>query len=177
MTDGKAIFPVDQIENRILLIRGERVVLDTDLAAFYGVTTRRLNEQVKRNRARFPAEFAFLLSAAEKAEVVANCDHLKKLKYSRVLPLAFTEYGAIMAANVLHSTRAVEMGVLVIRAFVNLRRTMASDREFGRKLAQLEERLAGHDQQLLSIVQALKSLLGTKEVPQKRRIGFDHEDN
>ena len=106
------------IESRILHIRGLRVMIDADLAELYGVTTRRLNEQVKRNIKRFPPDFVFRLSSDEKAEVVAICDHLAGLKFSKTLPYAFTEHGAIMAANVLNSARAVEMSVFVVRAFV-----------------------------------------------------------
>jgi hypothetical protein len=100
------------------VIRGQKVMLDADLADVYGVTTRRLNEQVKRNRKRFPADFMFLLNDRERAEVVANCDHLVRLKFSPVPPYAFTEHGAIMAASVLNSPRAVEMSVYVVRAFM-----------------------------------------------------------
>jgi hypothetical protein len=95
----KALIPVEVIEQRILLIRGQRVMLDADLAGLYGTTTKRLNEQVKRNRGRFPEDFMFQLTKKEKAEVVANCDHLAKLKFSPVLPNAFTEHGAIMVAK------------------------------------------------------------------------------
>ena len=94
----KELIPIDMIERKILLIRGEKVMLDVDLAALYGVTTKRLNEQVKRNRERFPNDFMFQLTEEEKAEVVANCDHLKRLKFSPTLPYAFTEHGAIMLA-------------------------------------------------------------------------------
>jgi hypothetical protein len=107
---------VPRIEGRIQVVRGLRVMIDVDLAALYGVPTKRLNEQVKRNRDRFPPDFLFQLTAAEKAEVVANCDHLGKLKFSKVLPYAFTEHGAIQAANVLASAQAVEMGIYVVRA-------------------------------------------------------------
>ena len=110
-----------QIEQTILLIRGHRVMLDTDLADLYGVTTKRLNEQVKRNRNRFPADFMFQLTSTEKAEVVANCDHLKKLKFSPVRPFVFTEHGAVMVASVLNSKRAIEVSIYVVRAFVALR--------------------------------------------------------
>ena len=99
------------LERRILTVRGEKVILDSDLAGVYGVTTKRLNEQVKRNAERFPADFAFLLTDSEKAEVVANCDHLSRLKFSPVLPRAFTEPRAVMAANVLNSSKAVQMSV------------------------------------------------------------------
>jgi hypothetical protein len=95
----KALIPVEVIEQRILLIRGQRVMLDADLAGLYGTTTKRLNEQVKRNRGRFPEDFMFQLTKKEKAEVVANCDHLARLKFSPVLPNAFTEHGAIMVAK------------------------------------------------------------------------------
>jgi hypothetical protein len=94
----KELIPGEMIERKIFLIRGEKVMLDADLAALYGVTTKRLNEQVKRNRARFPNDFMFQLTEEEKAEVVANCDHLKRLKFSPALPYAFTEHGAIMLA-------------------------------------------------------------------------------
>ncbi len=114
----KELIPVEMIERKILLIRGEKVMLDADLAALYGVTTKRLNEQVKRNRERFPNDFMFQLTEEEKAEVVANCDHLKRPKFSHALPYAFTEYGAIMLASVLNSPIAVQTSVLVVRAFV-----------------------------------------------------------
>jgi hypothetical protein len=97
----KELIPLEVIERSILLIRGQRVMLDADLAGLYGVSTKRLNEQVRRNRDRFPGDFMFQLTANEKAEVVANCDHLAKLRFSPVLPNAFTEHGAIMAANFL----------------------------------------------------------------------------
>ena len=109
MKDQKAVIPIGQIEQRILLIRGQKVMLNADLAELYGVTTKRLNEQVKRNRARFPKDFMFQLTAKEKSEVVANCDHLSKLKFSPALPYAFTEHGAIMAASVLNTLHAVQL--------------------------------------------------------------------
>src|SRR5512137_2989191 len=118
MKDQKAVIPIGQIEERILLIRGQRVMLDADLAGLYGTTTKRLNEQVKRNRSRFPEDFMFQLTKKEKAEVVAICDHLAKLKFSPVLPNAFTEHGAIMVASVLNSKRAIEVSVYVVRTFV-----------------------------------------------------------
>ena len=115
----------------------------------------------------------FQLRLDEKMEVVANCDHLSNLKFSNTLPHVFTEHGAIMVASVLNSERAIEMGVFVVRAFVSLRRSVASHREFARKLADLEGHLAGHDQQLVAIVKAIRSLAGAAEVPPRRRIGFD----
>jgi len=105
MPEKKSIVPIAKIERSILLVRGQKVMLDAYLAGLYGVTTKRLNEQVKRNRGRFPEDFMFQLTKQEKDEVVANCDHLNRLKFSRNLPYAFTEHGAIMAASVLNPVR------------------------------------------------------------------------
>jgi hypothetical protein len=172
MAISKSIVPVGKIQNRILLIRGEKVIIDADLAEFYGVPTKRLNEQVKRNKDRFPEDFLFQLSAKEKAEVVANCDHLSKLKYSKTLPFAFTEHGAIMAASVLNSKRAVEVSVFIVRAFIKLRRMIAGHKELSRKISQVETRLADHDEQLLSLVKAIKHILNPVEPMKKQQIGF-----
>ncbi len=110
--------------DKILLIRGKRVMLDRDIAELYGVPTKRLNEQVKRNAKRFPGNFMFRLKRKEKNEVVANCDHLKALTFSHNLPLAFTEHGVLMLANVLQSDRAIEMSVKIIDLFVKLREVL-----------------------------------------------------
>ena len=107
------VIPQHLIEGKIFAIRGEKVMLDADLAALYGVTTKRLNEQVKSNRDRFPEDFMFQLTGKEKEEVVAVCDHLKKLKYSASLPYAFTEHGAIMLASVLNSPVAVRASIIL----------------------------------------------------------------
>lgn len=107
----EAMIPNETVEKRIVLIRGLKVMLDADLAELYGVPTKRLNEQVKRNRKRFPGDFMFQLTAEKKGKVVANCDHLQKLKFSPALPYAFTEHGAIMAASVLNTSRAIEVSV------------------------------------------------------------------
>src|SRR5271169_3335046 len=121
MPKTPTLVPVERIESRILLIRSQKVLVDSDLAELYGVSTKRLNEQVKRNQNRFPADFMFKLTAKEKTEVVANCDHLPSLKFSPGLPNAFTEHGAIMVASVLNTPRAMEVSVYVVRAFVKLR--------------------------------------------------------
>jgi hypothetical protein len=148
------------------------VILDRDLAKLYGVSTKRLNEQVKRNQERFPEDFIFRLTAKERAEVVANCDHLSTLKYSRALPYAFTEHGAIMAATVLNTTRAIETSIFVVRAFVRLREVLATHKQLARKLTQLERRLGTHDQQVRSIFEAIRQLMSPPERP-KKRIGFE----
>jgi hypothetical protein len=172
MDESKSVVPVGKIENRILLIKGEKVIIDADLAEFYGVPTKRLNEQVKRNKDRFPHDFMFQLSPDEKAEVVANCDHLENLKYSRALPYAFTEHGAIMAAGVLNTSRAIEVSVFIVRAFVKVRQMVAGHKDLQRKIAQIERRLTDHDEQIIELVNLIKQLLNPEPPPKKRRIGY-----
>lgn len=164
-----ALVPVERVERRIYLIRGEKVILDADLAELYGVTTKRLNEQVRRNRDRFPPDFMFQLTAEEKAEVVANCDHLARLKFSPALPLAFTEHGAIMAANVLSSSKAVAASVTVVRAFVRLRQMLASHADLARKLEALEKR---YDAQFKQVFTAIRALMEPPEDPPRKRVGY-----
>ena len=175
MPRAKAIVNVGRIQQRILLIRGEKVILDADLAEAYGVTTKALNQAVRRHAERFPADFMFRLTKEEKDEVVATCDHLNKLKYSPVNPKAFTEHGAIMAASVLNSSKAVEVSVFVVRAFVQLREVLAEHKELARKIAQLERRLGDHDEQILVLVDAIKQLMDPSPPPRTRRIGFETE--
>jgi len=173
VTGQKAIIPIGQIEQQILLIRGQRVMLDADLAGLYGTTTKRLNEQVKRNRGRFPEDFMFQLTEKEKAEVVANCDHLAKLKFSPVLPNAFTEHGVIMVASVLNTKRAIQVSVFVVRAFVKLREMLSTHKELAHKLAEVERKLQNHDESIRSLVVAIQELMTPSESePPKRRIGF-----
>ena len=178
---------VPRIEGRIQVIRGLRVMIDADLAELYGVPTKRLNEQVKRNRERFPSDFLFQLTVAEKAEVVANCDHLQKLKFSKGLPYAFTEHGAIQAANVLASAQAVEMGIYVVRAFVQLRQALSTNADVIKRLSELEMKTESlelsHDTfsrntrlQLRQLLDAVRELTAPPDLP-KRPIGFiTHED-
>jgi hypothetical protein len=163
--------PLERIQQAILLIRGKRVMLDADLAQLYGVSTKRLNEQVKRNRDRFPEDFMFQLTAAEKTEVVAKCDHLAKLKYSSTHPYAFTEHGAIMLAAVLSTPRAIEISVFVVRAFVRLREILATHKVLAHKLAELERKIDTHDEAIRSLVSAIRQLMAAPERPFKK-IGF-----
>lgn len=169
--------PAALITTRILTLRGQRVMVDADLAELYGVTTKRLNEQVKRNQARFPQDFMFQLTLEEKQEVVANCDHLKNLKFSKTLPHAFTEHGAIQAANVLNSPQAIEAGIYVVRAFVSLRQFALSHQELTQRLNELEQqveyRLDKQDDTISQILAALRQLMAAPE-PHKRPIGFIH---
>lgn len=166
-----SLLPPALIESRILFIRGQKVIIDSDLAKLYGVTTKRLNEQVKRNKERFPLDFMFQLTYEEKIKVVANCDHLRNLKYSPNLPFAFTEHGTIMLASVLNSQRAVDASVYVVRAFVRLREVLATQKDIVQKLTELENKYEGHDEQIREIIEAINQLLLPPEKP-KRQIGF-----
>lgn len=168
MEDKYSVIPSEQVERAILPIRNQKVILDTDLARLYGVTTKRLNEQVKRNSERFPGDFMFQLTDKEKARVVANCDHLARLKYSPVLPYAFTEHGAIMAAGVLNTSKAIEVSLYVVRAFVRIREYLATHKELARKLAALEKK---YDAQFKVVFDALRQLMTPPGKP-RRRIGF-----
>ena len=175
MAKKTKLIHVDSIEPLILAIRGQKVILDSDLAALYGVPTKRLNEQVRRNRERFPPDFRFALTAQEKAEVVANCDHLQQLKFSPKLPTAFTEHGTIMAANLLNSPRAVEVSVYVVRAFVKLRALALTHKELAGKLAELEKKVGAHDESIHLLVRAIRELMTPPASPRRGRIGFGRE--
>lgn len=166
-----SLLPIESIETRILLIRGEKVMIDSDLAKLYGVSTKVLNQAVKRNSARFPIDFMFELTKDERNEVVTNCDHLKLLKFSSTLPKVFTEHGAIMLASVLNSQRAVNASIYVVRAFVHLREVLISHKDLAFKLKVLESKIEGHDEQIRDIIEAINHLLVPPEKP-KRQIGF-----
>jgi hypothetical protein len=171
----KDIVPVESIENKILLIRGQRVMIDSDLAELYQVKTKALNQAVKRNKERFPSDFMFVLTKKEKNELVTNCDHLKMLKYSSSLPKAFTEHGALMLASVLNSAEAVNTSVFVVRAFIRLREILVTHKELALKLKELELKLETHDEQISAIIEAINHLLTPPEVP-KKKIGFTVEE-
>ena len=172
----KSVAP-EQIASAILVLRGHRVLLDAELAALYGVTTKRLNEQVKRNAARFPGDFIFHLTPAETVALnrSQNATGSQKHRDPRFAPYAFTEHGAIRVATILSSRRAVEMSVYVVRAFVQLRDMLASNRELARRFAQLETRLdkklTSHDEAIAAILSAIRQLMHPP-VPKRRPIGF-----
>ena len=172
MAKSQALVKVGTIQQRILLIRGEKVIVDADLAEAYGVTTKALNQAIRRNADRFPSDFMFRLTREEKLEVVTNCDHLEKLKFSPVTPRVFTEHGTIMAASVLNSPRAIEVSVFVVRAFVQLREVIAGHKELARKIARLERKLGDHDEQIMVLIEAIKQLMDPTPPPRARQIGF-----
>jgi hypothetical protein len=156
--------------SRILEVRGQRVLLDSDLADLYEVDTKRLNEQVKRNAERFPADFMFQLSPEEFADLKSQFA-TSSWGGRRTRPYAFTEHGAIMAASVLNSKRAVEMSVYVVRAFVQLRDLLSSQKVLAEQVAKLERRVGHHDNSLAEIIDALRNLM-ERPAPAKRSIGF-----
>jgi hypothetical protein len=167
-----SLIPLERIERSILLIRGVKVILDADLAQVYGVSTKAFNQAVKRNKERFPDDFTFRLTKEEKREVVTNCDHLQRLRYSPVLPAAFTEHGAVMAATVLNSDRAIKLSIFVVRAFLKFREMLGTQNEFARKLGELEKKFAEHDKKFRVVFEAIRELMQPTPVPPKRRIGF-----
>ena len=160
------------VESRILILRHQRVILDSDLAKLYGVPVRQLNQQVKRNRERFPMDFMFQLTAKEEESLRSQIVISKKGRGGRRYPpYAFTEHGAIMAATVLNSTRAIEMSVFVVRAFVRMREMLAKNRQLAAKINELDRRLETHDTAIQDIIEAIKELMAP-EGPTKRKIGF-----
>jgi hypothetical protein len=164
------------LPTRIIEVRGVKVLLDADLAELYAVSTKALNQAIKRNRQKFPPDFMFRLTKGEKDEVVTNCDHLQRLKFSHSLPLAFTEHGALMAANVLNSGRAVPMSVYIIRAFLKLRETLVANQAVLKRLAEIDKTLLQHDTALRDIYQKLRPLLQPPPAPPRKRIGFRKDE-
>lgn len=166
--------PLEAIRERILIVRGHKVLLDADLATLYGVETRRLNEQVRRNRRRFPADFLFELKPSE-VENLMSQNATSSWGGRRKRPLAFTEHGAIMAASVLNAPRAVEMSVFVVRAFVALREAAGEHRELRQQIEALERhvngRLAVHDEAIAEILGAIRALMAPP-TSRRRPIGF-----
>lgn len=165
---------IGEIAQRIQHIRGQRVVLDADLAAFYGETTKRFNQQVRRNLARFPADFMFQLDESELAALRLQFATLKvgRGQHSKYLPLAFTEHGAIMAATLLNSPRATAISVHVVRAFVELRGMLASNQVLAQKVNTLERKVSTHERNIAELADSMAQLLHTPAEPARRPIGF-----
>ena len=172
---NEGVIPDEFVMTKILVIRGKKVMIDRDLAELYGVTTKRLNEQVKRNIKRFPVDFMFQLTEEEKQEVVTNCDHLEVLKFSPQLPYAFTEHGAVMLASVLNSDRAIEVNVQIVRIFTRMREMLLSNQEILLKLEQLERKVDSHDDDIQIIFKYIKQLIRQPDKP-RPRIGFRRKD-
>jgi hypothetical protein len=183
MAEEIAVVPAGRVEACILLIRGEKVILDSDLANLYGVTTKQLNQQVRRNRERFPEDFMFQLTWQEARALPqwpgsrSQIGTLKRGSNPKYRPHAFTEHGVIMAANVLNSERAVKVGIYIVRAFVKFRQMLTNYKELAQKIAELERRLGKHDQQILTLVDAIRRLAVEPPAPKRRQIGFRMEQD
>ncbi|HXJ90796.1 MAG TPA: ORF6N domain-containing protein [Candidatus Binatia bacterium] len=162
-----------RVGSKILVLRNQKVILDTDLAELYGVPVKQLNQQIKRNRHRFPADFAFVLTKREyeslRSQIVTSNAGRGGRRYQ---PRAFTEHGAIMAASVLNSKRAIEMSIFVVRAFVQMRQAMSRNQNIVAKLAELEGRLDSHDDEIQELVEAIRELIAPLPA-NNRRIGFE----
>ena len=164
--------PVRRIEDLIFLVRGQRIMLDSDLAKAYGVPTKRLKEQFRRNVVRFPKDFAFQLTHQEFANLRSQFATSSSHGGHRYLPIAFTEHGALMLASVLNSPVAIDASVRVVRAFVLMREQMSAHKELAGKLAELEGRIAGHDEAIQNLFEAIRQLVEPPLPENRRQIGF-----
>ena len=172
LMNRSAIILAKKVSSKIIVLRNQKVILDADLAELYGVTVKQLNQQVRRNKHRFPADFVFTLTKAEHESLRSQIVTSKGRGGRRYLPHAFTEHGAMMAATVLHSKRAVEMSIFVVRAFVQMRHALVINQHVASKLDELEERLDNHDAELQQIVEAIRELMAPLPAS-NRRIGFE----
>lgn len=165
------LISIETITSKIFVIRGKKVMLDRDLALLYEVTTKRLNEQVKRNIKRFPEDFMFKLTRTEKDGLVAICGRFNTMKHSTVLPYVFTEQGVAMLSGVLNSDRAIMVNIQIMRAFTQLRRMLLTNKDLKRKIEEMERK---YDKQFAIVFQAIKQLLEPPPIKQKPLIGFHH---
>jgi hypothetical protein len=167
------------IINKIFIIRNQQVMIDSDLAELYDVSTKRLNEAVKRNVKRFPSDFMFQLTVDEKEKLVANCDHLKKLKFSPYLPFVFTEHGAVMMASVLNSERAIIVNIQIIRIFNKMREMALLHKELLMEMQKINSKLSDHEDKIALVFEYLEQFRQCKiqELEQQNRpkIGFKQE--
>jgi hypothetical protein len=163
-----------KLVHMIHVFRGHRVMIDVELAELYEVTTGQLNQAVSRNITKFPGDFMFTLTKGEKEELITNCDKPQRLRFYPALPKAFTEQGVAMLSGVLRSSRAIEVNIAIMRAFVRLRNNMFSQRELTKKILDLETRMDGQDENTRQIFEALRQLMAVEEKP-KSRIGFVRE--
>jgi len=168
-----ALILTRKVGSKIIVLRNQKVILDSDLAELYGVSVKQLNQQVKRNRDRFPSDFVFTVTSAEyknlRSQIVTSTS---KHGGRRYLPHAFTEHGAIMAATVLNSKRAIEMSVFVVRAFVRMREAILDNQRIAAKLDELESRIESHDGSINELVEAVRELIAPLPA-NSRRIGFE----
>ncbi len=171
MKKSKAVIPVSSIESKIYTIRGQRVMLDSDLAQLYGVETKMLVRAMKRNLKRFPVDFMFQLTRDEFDNLRCQIGTSKNWGGRRYPPYAYTEHGAIMLASVLNSKRAIDASIFVVRAFIRMRGILSVHKEFARKLSEIDRRVTGQDQDIKALITAIKKLI-QPPVPPKKQIGF-----
>src|SRR5256885_451409 len=171
MSAKRELIPVGRIAQSIHLLRCQKVMLDSDLATLYGVTTGNLNKAVARNRDRFPSDFCFRLRRAEANSLIFQFGISKSRGGRRHLPYGFTEQGVAMLSSVLNSDRAVKVNIAIMRAFVKLRETLESHRELAHKFAELQRRVGKHDDEIAAIIEAIRQLMAPPEKP-RREIGF-----
>jgi hypothetical protein len=171
MGDNLAVVPYEAVERRILLVRGQKVMLDADLAALYGVETKALKRAVIRNLDRFPDDFMFQVSPQEFQALRRQFGTLKRGQHAKYLPYAFTEQGVAMLSGVLKSLRAVQANVAIMRAFVRMRQAIETHRELAKKLEELEAKVGTHDEEIQLIFNALKRLMA-EPAKKKKTIGF-----
>jgi phage regulator Rha-like protein len=161
------------IMSKILLIRDQKVMIDSDLATLYSVTTKQLNQQVKRNIKRFPSNFMFQLTEIEKEQVVANCDHLNKLKFSSTLPYVFTEHGTMMLGNVLSSDRAIEFSIKIVEAFIKMREFLTNDLSVKLEIEEIKKKLINHDKNIELVFSYLDEMMEKHENKiERNKIGY-----
>lgn len=163
----KDLIPHETVAQRIFLIRGQKVMIDRDLAELYGVKNKYLNQQVRRNIKRFPEEFMFPLTKEERDELVAICNRFQTMKHSSVRPNAFTEHGVAMLASVLKSERAIKISIIIVKTFVKLREVMSVRKELAFKLKELEAKIEGHDMDIKDIFEAIRQLMGAPDEHRK----------
>jgi len=166
--------PDELVINKIIVLRGNKVMIDRDLAELYGVTTKRLNEQVKRNQKRFPEDFMFQVTKDEREEIIRQFKHLSSLKYSSVLPYVFTEHGAVMLASILNSDRAIEVNIQIVRVFTKIQKMLTDNTELRLELEQIRKKVDNQDKNIEIVFKYLDELLEEKNVPASPRktIGY-----
>jgi len=170
-SNSSHVIASESIEDQIIVLRGQKVMIDRSLAVLYGVSTRHLKRQVRRNIDRFPEEFMFRLTKEEKNQLVPNWHQFRTLKHTKSPPYAFTEHGIAMLASVLNSELAIRMSIIIIKTFIKLRKIIVSHKELASKLAELEHKIGRIDQDILAIFNAIRQLMKEEEKP-KNRIGF-----
>ena len=165
------LVPVEAIASKIYMVRGQKVILDADLAVLYGVETKQLKRQVRRNNDRFPEDFMFVLTGGEYNDLRCQSGTLERGQHAKYLPMAFTEQGVAMLSGVLTSKRAIQVNIAIMRAFVRMRELLSTNKELAQRLAELEKRLTDHDENFQLVFEAIRQLLADDDKP-KKKIGF-----